>query len=177
MTNPPSNEELARRAQRGDVQAFGLLYDRTARLARAVAADAGPEHADDVVHDAFLRAYRQLGTLKDPSKFAAWLVAITRLVVRERRRARKFETLPAELPDRIDANGVDPDPEDLLELVARLALIHDEGRVAWPHFECRGEPARDFALCYCQSQDGRLSLAMPVEMSLLLTPPRLSLYW
>jgi len=32
--------------------------ERSARLAGAVAADAGPDLAEDVTHDSFLRAYR-----------------------------------------------------------------------------------------------------------------------
>jgi RNA polymerase sigma-70 factor (ECF subfamily) len=79
-SDDPTNEELVRRATAGDVSAFGVLYDRTVRLVRAVAADAGPDAADDVTHDVFLRAFRTLGSLRAPSRFGPWLVGIARLV-------------------------------------------------------------------------------------------------
>ncbi len=121
MTEPPTSEDLVRRAKAGDVQAFGILYDRTVRLVRAVAADAGSDHEEDVTHDAYLRAYRNLGKLRDPERFAAWLVGITRLIVRERRRARRFESLPDDVPGTsVTAGSLEGDAEELLRAVARL---------------------------------------------------------
>jgi RNA polymerase sigma-70 factor (ECF subfamily) len=93
MSDQPTNEDLVRRAIAGDILAFGVLYDRTVRLVRAVAADAGPD-ADDVTHDTFLRAFRKLATLRDPARFAPWLVGIARIVVAEHRRARRYDPLP-----------------------------------------------------------------------------------
>jgi DNA-directed RNA polymerase specialized sigma24 family protein len=51
---PNSAEELVQ-AIAGDVHAFYVLYDRAARLVRAVAADPGPDAAEDVTHDIFVR--------------------------------------------------------------------------------------------------------------------------
>ena len=120
LTESPPTAELVRRAQGGDAAAFGLLYDRTIRLVRAVAADAGPSQADDVAHDAYLRAYRNLAALHDPARFAAWLVGIARLVVRERRRGRRFEPLVGDVPDRISPEDGAEDVDELLRAVARL---------------------------------------------------------
>ncbi|WP_074306272.1 RNA polymerase sigma factor [Singulisphaera sp. GP187] len=121
MTEQPTSEDLVRQAKAGDVQAFGMLYDRTVRLVRAVAADAGSDLDEDVTHDAYLRAYRNLGKLRDPERFAAWLVGITRLIVRERRRARRFEPLPDDvLGASVTAGSFEGDAEELLRAVARL---------------------------------------------------------
>jgi RNA polymerase sigma-70 factor, ECF subfamily len=121
MTDQPTNDELVRRATAGDISAFGVLYDRTVRLVRAIAADAGPDAAEDVAHDTFLRAFRTLKALRDPARFAVWLVGIARMVVRERRRARRFDTLPEEMPARsaILSEELD-DAQELLRLVAEL---------------------------------------------------------
>src|SRR5205807_1558349 len=98
----------------------GALYDRTVRLVRAVAADAGPD-ADDVTHDTFLRAYRRLNTLRDPARFAPWLVGIARLVVSEHRRVRRFEPLSEQIPAQTLTDAeTDDDAQELLRLVARL---------------------------------------------------------
>ena len=128
MSDSPTGSDLVRRAQSGDIAAFGLLYDQTLRLVRAVAVDAGPNHADDVTHDTYLRAYRNLGTLQNPDRFAAWLVGIARLIVRERRRTRRFEPLTADVPAPSQHDATDPD--DLAELLAAVARLPAEERLA-----------------------------------------------
>jgi DNA-directed RNA polymerase specialized sigma24 family protein len=60
MNDQLTNNDLVRRAIAGDIAAFGSLYDRTVRLVRAVAADAGRDAADDVTHDTFLRVVARL---------------------------------------------------------------------------------------------------------------------
>jgi RNA polymerase sigma-70 factor, ECF subfamily len=121
MADQPTNDELVKRATAGDIPAFGTLYDRTVRLVRAVAADAGPDDAEDVTHDTFLRAFRTLNTLRNPARFAPWLVGIARLVVLERRRDRRFDALPEQMPAQsvIDTEALD-DSQELLRLVAEL---------------------------------------------------------
>jgi RNA polymerase sigma-70 factor (ECF subfamily) len=69
------------RARAGDRVALRALYDRhrpaVFRAARAFASlDAAD--VDDVVQDAFVRAFGALGRLQDPSRFCPWLLAIAR---------------------------------------------------------------------------------------------------
>src|SRR5262245_48169265 len=94
----PTDAELVRRTLAGDREAFAQLYDRHARLVRAVAADAGPGRSDDAVQETFLRAYRGLADLRSPDAFAGWLVGIARKVVRETHRRPGAAPLPADLP-------------------------------------------------------------------------------
>ncbi len=77
----------------GDRSAFAELYDRRARLVRAICYDATRDlhAAADLTQEVFLRAYRRLGTLNDPQRFAAWLVSIARQVCREWRRQKLRE--------------------------------------------------------------------------------------
>lgn len=118
MMDEIRDDELVRLAQSGDKSAFGRLYDRTARLVRAVAADAGTSAIDDVTHDTFLRAYLKLSTLRDPASFSPWLIAIARLVVRERKRSKKHETISKNVPG--PSETWTDETEFLLQLVARL---------------------------------------------------------
>jgi RNA polymerase sigma-70 factor (ECF subfamily) len=85
--------ELVERAQRGDHDAFavlaGALVARLDATARLILRD--HELARDAVQDGFLRAWRNLPTLRDPDRFEAWLRA---LIVRScidvlRRRGRR----------------------------------------------------------------------------------------
>jgi RNA polymerase sigma-70 factor (ECF subfamily) len=64
-------------------------YERTA-LAVAYACVGGDATlAGDVVQEAFLRAWRRLGELKDDTKFAAWLCGIVRNAAADARRRGK----------------------------------------------------------------------------------------
>ncbi len=76
-----TDEELALRAQAGSEQDFSALVDRYApvvyRLARGITR--GPQDAEDVVQETFLRAFKHLGSFA-PSKatFKTWLLTIAR---------------------------------------------------------------------------------------------------
>jgi len=152
MSDQPTNDDLVRRAITGDAPAFGTLYDRTVRLVRAVAADAGPDAADDVTHDTFLRAYRTLSSLRDPARFAPWLVGIARLVVLERRRARHFDPLPDQTPAQAvtDADALD-DTRELLRLVAKLP---EEERLAVRFFYLNERSIEETARLLGRSRSG-----------------------
>ena len=88
-----SDGTLVLGVRNGDRAAFAELYDRRARLIRAVCFDEtrNLDVATDLTQEVFLRAYRKLGALRDPQRFPAWLVGIARQVCREWRRSRRRE--------------------------------------------------------------------------------------
>src|SRR5512146_2740172 len=69
---------LVHASQDGDVAAFAELvkrYDRKLfRVARHLTQNA--EDAEDVVQDAFLKAFQHLGSFRQDSKFSTWLIRI-----------------------------------------------------------------------------------------------------
>jgi len=71
--------ELVRLAQAGDVEAFGELVERNRRAVfrAALAAVGSPAEADDVAQEAFITAYRKLGSFRGESQFRTWLLSIT----------------------------------------------------------------------------------------------------
>ena len=88
--------ELVERAQRGDHDAFavlaGALVARLDATARLILRD--HELARDAVQDGFLRAWRNLPTLRDPERFEAWtraLVVRSCIDVLRRRGSRPIE--------------------------------------------------------------------------------------
>src|SRR5271166_6109924 len=87
--NEPSDADLGARVLAGDRDAFGRLYDRYARLVRAVVYRAGNDApvVHDLTQECFLRAYRNLARLRQPDRFGAWVVGIARAVAREHRRS------------------------------------------------------------------------------------------
>lgn len=93
-----SDETLVAGVLRGDREAFGELYDRKARLIRAICYDATRElsSAADLTQEVFFRAYRGLGELRDPTRFGSWLLGITKQVCREWRRTQRRRPQPIE---------------------------------------------------------------------------------
>jgi RNA polymerase sigma-70 factor (ECF subfamily) len=63
-----SLNELVRRAQQGDLEAFGRLVEGTQRMACAVARGVlrDPAMAEDAAQEAYLRAFRRLRDLAEP---------------------------------------------------------------------------------------------------------------
>src|SRR3989442_9145519 len=99
-----SDAALVRRVQTGDTGAYaGLVARYRDRLGRyALHMLGNREDAEEVLQDAFVRAYRSLARCDDPERFGAWLYGI--LVNRCRtagaratRRARQFVHDPAAL--------------------------------------------------------------------------------
>jgi RNA polymerase sigma-70 factor (ECF subfamily) len=87
----PSEESiLVAAARSGDIGAFESLvrrYDRNVfRIAQHITQNR--EDAEDVVQDAFLKAYQNLGQFQGQSKFYTWLVriAVNEALMRLRRR-------------------------------------------------------------------------------------------
>jgi RNA polymerase sigma-70 factor, ECF subfamily len=72
-------DSLVSAARDGDRAAFGRLYGRYARMVHGILlARVPPREVDDLVQEVFLSALRQLHSLRDLSRFGAWLGTITR---------------------------------------------------------------------------------------------------
>ncbi len=73
------DEVLVVAAILGDFDAFNELVTRyRAAVVRAAQAVVGRGEAEDVAQDALLLAFKALPSIEEPSKFAAWLMVITR---------------------------------------------------------------------------------------------------
>jgi len=79
---------LARLARDGDRDAFARLVDLHQQSAWRVAMAALGRHeeAEDAAQDAFLSAWRRLGTLRDVERFRPWLLSIVWRKALDRRR-------------------------------------------------------------------------------------------
>jgi RNA polymerase sigma-70 factor (ECF subfamily) len=98
------DSRLVEAARQGDRAAFGWLYDRYARMVHGILlARVPPSEVDDLVHDAFLQALRQLPALRDAARFGAWLAAITRNRANDYHRHSVSEI---ELPDTLSEDQV-----------------------------------------------------------------------
>ena len=78
-TGISADDALVSAALAGDRSAFGLLYDRYARMVHGILlCRVPPREVDDLVQEVFLLALRKLDSLRDLSRFGAWLSTITR---------------------------------------------------------------------------------------------------
>ena len=83
--------DTVRAAQRGDVGAYGRLVQATQTMAFAAALGVLRERgaAEDAVQQAYLRAFRRLSDVKEPSSFPSWLRRVVITVALNMRRARR----------------------------------------------------------------------------------------
>lgn len=124
---------LVARAQAGDVEAFGRLIEATQTMAHAVAFSVVREAglAQDAAQEAYLRAFRRIGDLREPSGFIVWLRRIVITVALNMRRARRRTLL--RLDDVEDVPVLDEAETNWSErqrrrLSAALLILSDEER-------------------------------------------------
>lgn len=123
--------DLVRRAQGGDVEAFGELVERNRRAVfrAALAALGSPAEADDVAQDAFVTAFRKLNSFRGESQFRTWLLSITWRKAIDRRKSLTRWLRMTVSPPR-DDNGEDAyDPMERIASGARSqedAVTDDE---------------------------------------------------
>jgi RNA polymerase sigma-70 factor (ECF subfamily) len=148
VTSDEPDEYHVRRTLAGDPEAFGPLVrrHRRAALARALAIVLDPLEADDVAQAAFVQAYEQLATLRDPSRFESWLMTIVHrraLNALRSERRRRTEPLTDAIRDDSQATADAATAERageraLLEALAQLSEVQRTVVLLadledWPH--------------------------------------------
>ena len=142
---------LAERAGDGDVAAFETLARRHAPLMRAYARRLvrSPEEADDVVQDALITAWKDIGSLKDGAAGKAWLMRIVGNRAIDTGRRRKSHENFADQPDQADHQA---SPEDVAvagstrtALNSALARLPEEQRRGWVLKEFGGQSYEEIA--------------------------------
>jgi RNA polymerase sigma-70 factor (ECF subfamily) len=124
--------ELVDRARRGDGRAFEALarHHETALYRHVLRVAGTPSDAEDVVQDAFISAWRSIGSFQGGS-FRGWLfrIATNRAIdlVRAKRRRGELPLLPDEDEDVQWAEPAAPGP-DLPEIASQaeaMALVEE----------------------------------------------------
>lgn len=122
MTTGETDQQLVRRAQKGDTRAFDLLVmkyqGRLASLVSRFVQD--PADIEDVTQEAFIKAFRALPKFRGDSAFYTWLYRIATnaaknyLVARGRRPSADADVDDAEYFDDGDALRDSETPENSL---------------------------------------------------------------
>ncbi|HNM24230.1 MAG TPA: sigma-70 family RNA polymerase sigma factor [Saprospiraceae bacterium] len=92
-----TDEQLIPLVIAGDQQAFAALYQRYTRLLQTVLLRYlnDPEAVQEVLQDAFLRAFRKMDHFRGESKFSTWLCRIAISIAISRRRIRRYASWAA----------------------------------------------------------------------------------
>jgi RNA polymerase sigma-70 factor (ECF subfamily) len=133
--------QLVALAAEGEVGALEVLYRRHVAFAINLATriEGSSRDIEDIVHDAFLRAFERLRDLSDRSAFRGWLGAIVVHAVRSRmRRARLLNLLglgrgsePVDL-DALTSPEASPHVRaQLAQIYALLRTLPSDDRIAW----------------------------------------------
>jgi RNA polymerase sigma-70 factor (ECF subfamily) len=142
-----SDAELVSEVLRGEVGSFEVLVERYQRAVMGAALTVlGDFHAvQDAAQDAFIVAYRKLGTLRDGARFAPWLLRLARrraVELSRRQTRRRSETIPRELA------SVSPDgqlDEVTKEVFAAVDCLPRRLREAVLHRYCDGLSVQETA--------------------------------
>ncbi|MET9616105.1 ECF subfamily RNA polymerase sigma factor, BldN family [Kitasatospora indigofera] len=131
--------ELVERAQAGESEAFGRLYDHYAdTVYRYIYYRVGSRAtAEDLTSETFLRALRRIGTFTWQGRdFGAWLVTIARNLVADHFKSSRFR-LEVTTGEMLDSNECERSPEDsVLERLSNAALLEAVGRLNPQQQEC-----------------------------------------
>lgn len=117
MTELSAADATFRLAADGDEAAFARLvaehHASMARVAYVVCGD--PELARDAVQTAWVTAWRRLGTIREPGRVRAWLVAVAANEARQAMRRGRRVTV-VDVSDAFDLDG-GGDPADTITVV------------------------------------------------------------
>ncbi|MEV6108446.1 ECF subfamily RNA polymerase sigma factor, BldN family [Streptomyces sp. NPDC051940] len=131
--------DLVERAQNGEAEAFGCLYDQYSdTVYRYIYYRVGGRaQAEDLTSETFLRALRRIGTFTWQGRdFGAWLVTIARNLVADHFKSSRFR-LEVTTGEMLDANEVERSPEDsVLESLSNTALLETVRRLNPQQQEC-----------------------------------------
>ena len=155
---------LLAQVTRGDQAAFARLVARHQRtvvaVAYAIVADRALAH--DLAQEAFMKAWRSAGEVRDPTRTAAWLCGIVRFLARDHRRLERRRqalldqagasaTAPAPLaPSPDDALAARQDEALLAHVVAQLPASYREPILL--HYVA-GSPVAHIAAALAVSED------------------------
>ncbi|WP_326819874.1 RNA polymerase sigma factor [Streptosporangium sp. NBC_01756] len=122
---PTDDDEAIARSLAGDLAAYEVLITRYSALAHRTAAMLGAaDEAEDVVQEAFVKAYRHLATFRRDAPFRPWLL---RIVANETRDLTRSRGRRAELVVKLaePSTAETEDPQDVAVAVDRRARLLD----------------------------------------------------
>lgn len=120
---------VVERARSGDEEAFHMIFNRYGRpvLSFIQHQVGNRDLAEELMQESFVRAYRNLGGLRDEQRLSTWLFGIARNVVRESARsARRSErNVALDEPESMELESREALPEGAVLQVEMRRQIQD----------------------------------------------------
>lgn len=165
---------LACAAQAGDAAALErFVVESQAEVWRLSARLAGPDAADEVTQDTYLRAIRALPGFRQESSARTWLLSIARRacadLIRQRQRRRQlFSRIAANVPQLTVELGSSVSSD---ELISRLEIERREAFILTQEFGLSYAEAAEICNCPIGTIRSRVSRARSDLVDMLREPP------
>jgi len=138
------DSSLVEQTVAGKTSAFGLLYERYARVVRAICFDEtrDVQSAQELAQEVFLRAFAGLAKLRAADRFGPWLISIARYVCREWRRSRRRDRhqYTDHVPEAVRTLDEETD-ETACRLRLAITRLPEQERLALHLFYLNGDSA------------------------------------
>src|SRR5271163_491508 len=120
--------KLVAQSLSGSRDAFGGIVSRYQALICSVAysATGSISRSEDLAQETFLRAWKDLGTLREPQSLRPWLCGITRNLVNNLRRSERLEPTAVAEPLEVLAGAPAEQP-----LASEKAISSEEESILW----------------------------------------------
>ena len=166
-----SDADLVADCLAGDRAAFTPIVERYQRLLCSLAYSATGQLSvsEDLAQEAFVEAWHQLPSLREPHKLRSWLCTILRYKVSRKRRSDGRN--PAHDADALDATAEIAD--DALP-APDLAASHEEQAIMWSALERVPETYREPLVLYYREHNSIEHVAVALDLSEDAVKQRLS---
>lgn len=142
----PSDEEVLERVRAGEAACFEVLMRRyNARLFRVARSIVGDDdEAEDVMQEAYVRAWTKLDQFEGRSSFATWLtrIAVHEALARRRRSGRERASEAGALDARAGGRPVSDEVRDAAPGPQEVAVDHELAALLQQAVDALPEPAR-----------------------------------
>jgi RNA polymerase sigma-70 factor (ECF subfamily) len=135
-----ADEQLVTRAKDGDIHAFETLYRRTIGRVHAVCLrlSGDPDWAEELCQEAYVRAWKKLGSFRGQSAFTTWLHRLAVNVALDARRAALRRGLGEATTDGADTAAPSSDPGRGIDLERAVASLPPGARVVYVLHDVEG---------------------------------------
>ena len=157
-----TDAELVSSSLTGDREAFSRIVERYQRLlcSLAYSATGSLSESEDLAQDAFIDAWRQLGTLREPEKLRPWLCGILRYKVSRLRRSDGRE--PVRQAEALEQAEEVPSGD---EPAADLAMDKEEQALLWNALERVPELYRESLVLYYREHQSIEHVAAALDLT------------
>jgi len=158
----PMDAELVATCLAGDREAFGRIVERYQRLlcSLAYSATGSLSESEDLAQEAFVDAWRQLATLREPEKLRPWLCGILRYKISRLRRSDGRE--PVRQAEALEQAEEMPSGD---EPAIDLAMDKEEQALLWSALERVPELYREPLVLYYREHQSIEHVAVALDLT------------